>query len=52
MKHQLPAQKQVEVETVNHPTEFQIEILDRIEQVSNEDLDNSIDQWIENQRNK
>ena len=48
----LPAQKQVEVETVNHPTEFTIEILDRIEQVSNEDLDKSIDQWVDNQRNK
>jgi hypothetical protein len=52
MKHVLPAQKQVEVDTVNHPTEFTIEILDRIEQVSNEDLDNSIDEWVENQRNK
>ena len=52
MKHVLPAQKQVEVETVNHPTEFQIEILDRIEQVSNDDLDSSIDEWVENQRNK
>ena len=52
MKHVLPAQKQVEVETVNHPKEFQIEILDRIEQVSNDYLDNSIDEWVENQRNK
>ena len=26
MKHVLPAQKQIEVETVNHPTEFQIEL--------------------------
>ncbi|MDA9290217.1 hypothetical protein N9P91_00335 [bacterium] len=52
MKHVLPAQKQVEVEIVNHPTEFTIEILDRIEQVSNDDLDKSIDQWVDNQRNK
>ena len=52
MKHVLPAQKQVEVETVNHPTEFTIEILDRIEQVSNDDLDKSIDQWVDHQRNK
>ena len=52
MKHVLPAQKQIEVETVNHPTEFTIEILDRIEQVSNDDLDKSIDQWVDNQRNK
>ena len=50
MKHVLPAQKQVEA--VNHPTEFTIEILDRIEQVSNYDLDKSIDQWVDNQRNK
>ena len=52
MKHVLPAQKQIEVDTIQHPTEFQIEILDRIEQVSNDDLDNSIDEWVENQRNK
>ena len=52
MKHVLPAQKQVEVETVNHPTEFQIEIIDCISQVSNDDLDKSIDQWVDNQRNK
>ena len=52
MKHVLPAQKQIEVDTIQHPTEFTIEILDRIEQVSNDDLDNSIDQWVDNQRNK
>jgi hypothetical protein len=52
MKHVLPAQRQIEVDTIQHPTEFQIEILDRIEQVSNNDLDKSIDQWVDNQRNK
>ena len=44
-----PVQRQVEVETVNHPTEFTIEILDCISQVSNKDLDKSIDQWVDNQ---
>ena len=52
MKHVLPAQKQVEVETINHPTEFQIEVIDKLADVSNEDLDKSIDEWVENQRNK
>ena len=52
MKHVLPAQKQVEVETINHPTEFQIEVIEKLADVSNEDLDKSIDQWVDNQRNK
>jgi len=52
MKHVLPAQKQVEVETINHPTEFQIEVIDKLADVTNEDLDKSIDQWVDNQRNK
>jgi hypothetical protein len=52
MKHVLPAQKQIEVDTIQHPTEFQIEVINKLADVSNEDLDNSIDQWVENQRNK
>ena len=52
MKHVLPAQKQVEMETTNHPTEITVEILERLADVSNEDLDKSIDEWVENQRNK
>ena len=52
MKHVLPAQKQVEVDTIQHPTEFQIEVIDKLADVTNEDLDKSIDQWVDNQRNK
>ena len=52
MKHVLPAQKQIEVDTIQHPTEFQIEVINKLADVSNEDLDNSIDQWVDNQRNK
>ena len=52
MKHVLPAQKQIEVDTIQHPTEFQIEVINKLADVSNEDLDKSIDQWVENQRNK
>ena len=52
MKHVLPAQKQIEVDTIQHPTEFQIEVIDKLADVSNEDLDKSIDQWVDNQRNK
>ena len=52
MKHVLPAQKQIEVDTIQHPTEFQIEVIEKLADVSNEDLDKSIDQWVDNQRNK
>jgi len=52
MKHVLPAQKQIEVDTIQHPTEFQIEVINKLADVSNEDLDKSIDEWVENQRNK
>jgi hypothetical protein len=42
MKHVLPAEKQVEVDTIQHPTEFQIEIINHIKDVSNEDVDAAI----------
>ena len=52
MKHVLPAQKQIEVDTIQHPTEFQIEVIEKLADVTNKDLDKSIDQWVDNQRNK
>ena len=48
----LPAQKQIETETINHPTEFQIEIVDKIEQATEKQVDTAIDKWVENSRNK
>ena len=44
MKHVLPQQKQIEQNTFDHPTNFQIEIIDRIDQVSDYNtLDKVID---------
>ena len=44
MKHVLPQQKQIEQNTFDHPTNFQIEILDRIDQVRD---DNTLDKVID-----
>ena len=42
MKHVLPAQKQIEVDTIEHPINFQVEIIDRLSQVSDKDVDAAI----------
>ena len=42
MKHILPAQKQIEVDTIEHPINFQVEIIDRLSQVSDKDVDAAI----------
>jgi hypothetical protein len=42
MKHVLPAQKQVEMETTNHPTEITVEILERLETYTDEDVHDAI----------
>ena len=44
MKHVLPQQKQIEQNTFEHPTNFQIEIIDRIDQVRD---DNTLDKVID-----
>jgi hypothetical protein len=44
MKHVLPAQKHIEQNTFDHPTQFQIEIIDRIDQVRD---DNTLDKVID-----
>ena len=41
-KHVLPAQKQIETDTISHPTNFQVEIIDRLSQVSDKDIDAAI----------
>ena len=43
MKHVLPAQKQIEQNTIDHPTNFVVEIIDRIDQVNDNTLDKAID---------
>ena len=52
MKHVLPAQRQIELDTTLEHTQFQIEIIDRIEQVSSKDIDKGIDAWVDDKRNK
>jgi len=38
----LPAQKQIETDTISHPVNFQVEIIDRLTQVSDKDIDAAI----------
>tara|TARA_R110001606_G_scaffold242206_1_gene390141 strand:- start:185 stop:520 length:336 start_codon:yes stop_codon:yes gene_type:complete len=52
MKAVLPSQKQIELDSMPEFTNFQVEIIDRIEQVSNQDIDKGIDNWVDDQRNK
>jgi hypothetical protein len=42
MKHVLPAQKQIEVDTIQHPTEITVEILERLETYTDEDVHDAI----------
>jgi hypothetical protein len=44
----LPQQKQVEIETNQHPTEFQIEILETLKNYSDSEVDAAIDKSITN----
>ena len=41
-KHVLPAQKQIETDTITHPVNSQVEIIDRLTQVSDKDIDAAI----------
>ena len=41
-KHVLPSQKQIETETFEQNTNFQVEIIDRLSQVSDKDIDAAI----------
>ena len=43
MKHVLPAQKQVEMEVDKEEIHYQIEIIDRIDQVTNKQADEILD---------
>jgi len=46
-KHVLPAQKQIETESINHPVNFQVEIIDRLSQVSDAEVENAIEKSIQ-----
>ena len=42
----LPQQKQIETEAINHPTNFSVEIIDCLSQVSDSDVDDAIQKSI------
>ena len=46
----VPTQKQIEVDTFEHPTEFQIEIVETLKGYSDAELDVAIDKYDENQK--
>lgn len=51
-KNVLPAQKQIEQTEPEHPLNFEIEIIDRLEQVTDKETDAAIDSYVIGQRNK
>ena len=51
-KHVLPSQKQIEVDTIDHPVNFQVEIIDRLSQVTEKECEAAIDDWVQDKRNK
>ena len=46
----VPQQRQIEVDTIEHPTEFKIEIIETLKGYSDADVDTAIDAYVENQR--
>jgi|TARA_B110000090_G_C12974633_1_gene290303 hypothetical protein len=48
----LPAKKQIEQKTHDHPTEFSIEITDHLSQVTDKETDAAIDNYVIDKRNK
>ena len=46
----VPQQRQIEVDTIEHPTEFKIEIIETLKGYSDADVDTAIDTYVENQR--
>ena len=51
-KNVLPAQKQIEQTEPEHPLNFEIEIIDRLEQVTEAETEKAIDNYVIGQRNK
>jgi len=51
-KNVLPAQKQIEQTEPEHPLNFEIEIIDKLDQVTNKEMDAAIDGYVIGERNK
>jgi len=45
----VPIQKQVEIDTIEHPTNFQIEIIETLKGYSDAEIDTAIDTHVKNQ---
>ena len=52
MKHVLPAQRQIEVDNLTQPTDITIEIIDKLSDVTDKEVDAAIDSYVIGQRNK
>jgi len=48
----VPQQRQIETETIDHPVNFQVEIIDRLSQVTEKECEAAIDTWVQDKRNK
>jgi len=48
----VPQQRQIETENINEPTEITIEIIDRLSQVTENEAEAAIDEWVKDKRNK
>ena len=51
-KNVLPAQKQIEQTEPEHPLNFEIEIIDKLSDVTDKEVDAAIDNYVIGQRNK
>ena len=51
-KNVLPAQKQIEQTEPEHPLNFEIEIIDKLSDVTDKEVDAAIDSYVIGQRNK
>ena len=48
----VPQQRQIEQENINEPTEITVEIIDRLSQVTENEAEAAIDDWVQNKRKK
>ena len=48
----VPQQRQIETETIEQNTNFTVEIIDRLSQVTENEAEQAIDDWVQDKRNK
>ena len=48
----VPQQRQIEQETIEQNTNFTVEIIDRLSQVTENEAEQAIDDWVQDKRNK